>query len=113
GGGSEKARRNIAHAAIERSGGWRHRPDRRAAAGMDLFAKAHFESEHVAGALRPEHAGATGAGEAGHHEPIDLGLVESGLVKERLQYFAGQYPNVAIALFHHLGFGISDDGVVT
>jgi hypothetical protein len=63
--------------------------------------------------LRPEHAGAAGPGKTGHHQTIDFSLFESGFVKERFQDFAGQNPNVAVTLFHHLGFGISDDGVVT
>jgi hypothetical protein len=81
--------------------------------GVHLLAEADLEAEHVAGALRPEHAGAAGAGQPGHRQAVDLGLVEAGLVEQRFQDLAGQHPDVAVALLHHLGFGVGHDGAVT
>ena len=108
----EHTDRDLAHAGVDRRGGSRDGARRRAAAGVHLLAEPDLKAEHVAGALRPEHAGAAGAGEAGHDEAVDLLAFKAGLVEQRLEDFSHQHPDVPVAFLHHLRFGVRHDGGV-
>ena len=109
----EKEERDLAHAVIDRSRGASDAARRRAAAGVDLLAEADLEPQHVGRGLRPERIGGAGAGQARHHQAVDLVLVDAGLVEQLLENLARQHPDVAVALLHHLGFGVGYDRVVT
>ncbi len=109
----EQQKRDLAHAVLDRSRRARNAPRRRAAAGVHLLAEADLKTENVGGRLRPERIGRAGTGEARHDETVDLVLGDPGLVEEIFEDLAGQHPDVAIALLHHLGFGVGDDRVIT
>ncbi len=109
----EEKERDLAHAVIDRRRRPHDRTRRRAAAGVDLLAEADLEPQHVGGGLRPERVGGAGAGQARQHEPVDLVLVDAGLVEQLLEDLASEHPHVAVALLHHLGFGVAHDRIVT
>ena len=109
----EQQERDLAHAVIDRGRGASDAARRRAAAGVDLLAEADLEPQHVGRGLRPERIGGAGAGQARHHQAVDLVLVDAGLVEQLFENLAGQHPDVAVALLHHLGFGVGHDRVVT
>ncbi len=109
----EQQERHIAQAVVDRSRCAHDAACGRTAAGVDLLAEADLEAQHVGRGLRPEWIGGAGAGQARHHQAVDLILVDAGLVEQRFQNLAGQHPDVAVALLHHLGFGVRHDRVVT
>ncbi len=109
----EQQEGDLAHAVIDRGRGAGDAARRRAAAGMDLLAEADLEPQHVGRGLRPERVGGAGAGQAGHHQAVDLVLLDAGLVEQLFENLAGEHPDVAVALLHHLGFGVADDRVIT
>src|SRR5262249_57187785 len=80
GGGGKQEKRDSAHAVIDRSRGARDAARRRATADVHLLAEADLEPQHVRGGLRPEGGGGAGAGQACHHEAVDLVLVGAGLL---------------------------------
>ncbi len=109
----EQQERDLAHAVVDRRRRAGDAARRRAAAGVDLLAEADLEPQHVGRGLRPERIAGAGAGQARHHQAVDLVLLEAGLVEQVFENLAGQHPDVAVALLHHLRFGVSHDRVVT
>ena len=109
----EQQERDLAHAVIDRGRRAGDAARRRAAAGVDLLAESDLEPQHVGRGLRPERIGGAGAGQARHHQAVDLVLVDAGLVEQLFENLAGKHPDVAVALLHHLGFGVGHNRVVT
>ena len=105
--------RDVAHPVVDRGRRSGDTARRRAAAGVHLLAEAEFEAQDVGRRLRPERIGSARASEAGHHEPVDLILLDPALVEQIFEHLAGQNPHVAVTLLHDLGFGVSHDGAVT